>query len=146
MRQSCYKFSDDHVDLGYVYSLLNDEVGQHLEVSFQTVPVEIVNIFRSCVLEGEVVEKMRGPESRLVEDVGSVQNQFEEEGPFGETNIFLREVVTDGAHPAGEGVRKGVVKMIDHPQQIDHTGMTIYDILLDLSIYVEVAGIVFQGN
>ena len=82
----------------------------------------------------------------MVENVGSVQNQLQEEGPLGQADVCLGKVVADGAHPAGERAREGVVEMIDHSQQIDHAGVTIYDVLFDLSVYVEVVGIVFQGN
>ena len=105
-----------------------------------------MDVFGSCVLEGEVVEKMGSPEFRLVEDVGSIQNQFEEEGSLGETDVSFGKVVADGAHPAGERVRECVIEMIDHPQQINHAGMTIYDVLFDLSIYIDVIGIIFQGD
>ena len=105
-----------------------------------------MDVFGSCVLEGEVVEKMGSPEFRLVEDVGSIQNQFEEEGSLGETDVSFGKVVADGAHPAGKRVRECVIEMVHHPQQINHAGMTIYDVLFDLSIYVDVIGIIFQGD
>lgn len=50
-------------------------------------------------------------------------------------------MVFDGLHPTGDCIGESTVHKINYSQEIDHTGMPIYDILFDLSVEHEGVGI-----
>ena len=75
------------------------------------------------------------PHRGLTEYLRPVQHQFGQENPHTQHHILLNQLVVNWLHPGGSAtVIKLPVHVVDHPQHINHAGVPVDIILLDLDI------------
>jgi hypothetical protein len=132
MGQTSYKFHQYVVD---ILRFWLKPILYILKQQQQCVPIIVVNELTSVLFQAQILYYALSPHRSLIEYLWTVQHQFGQENPHTQHHILLNQLIVNWLHPGRSAtVIKLPVHVVNHPQHINHAGVPVDIILLNLNV------------